>query len=114
MWRGESPARVWLPHGLLLGGSPSIRQLPRHSRSLYVPRKEGGKGGRRPGRTSTGDEGDDDLPALPSTRLGPEVGVSGKGRRAGPELSHSALRRQWEDEQHFVALASARQSARRA
>ena len=40
--------------------------------------------------------------------------VSGAQRRAGAQLSHPALRRQRKDEQHFVALAPARQSARRA
>ena len=67
------------------------------------------------GRASRGDEGDDDFPALPPARL-PCGSWSSAARSEGPGrnylIQHSAGQRQ--DEQHLLALASARQPARRA
>ena len=93
--------------GLFLGRDAATRQLPRHPRALFVHRKEGTKGRRWARWQEAGYERKDGVPALSPTGCGAQAGCQAARRRGRTQLSDSAFGWQWQDQQHFVAFASA-------
>ena len=90
--RRRQPARpggAHLSHGLSVGGGAAAGQPARPAGALRPPPDRGEA--RRPG--PQGEDGDDDLPALPPASGGAHAGGRGPARGRRPQLPHRALGR---------------------